>query len=100
MSTRDLLHRTADIASDFLDSLDERPVRPDATVDELRAALGGPLPEQPSDALAVIEKLARDADPGLLGTPSGRFFSINAGAFRKPTMSRPLRSIPGTSNRS
>ena len=79
MSTRDLLHRTADIASDFVDSLDERPVRPDATVDELRAALGGPLPEQPSDALAVIEKLARDADPGLLGTPSGRFFGFVIG---------------------
>ena len=82
MSTRDLLHRTADIASDFLDSLDERPVRPDAAVDELRAALGGPLPEQPSDALAVIEKLARDADPGVMGAPSGRFFGfVMGGAY-------------------
>ena len=79
MSTRDLLHRTADIASDFLESLDERPVRPDATVDELRAALGGPLPEQPSDALAVIERLARVADPGVMGAPSGRFFGFVMG---------------------
>ena len=67
MSTRDLLQRTAEIASDYLDSLDERPVRPEATVDELRAALGGPLPEEPSDALEVIEELARDAEPGLMG---------------------------------
>ena len=79
MSTRDLLQRTADIASDFLDSLDERPVRPEATVDELRAALGGPLPEEPSDALAVIEQLARDADPGLMAAPSGRFFGFVIG---------------------
>ena len=82
MSTRDLLQRTAEIAADFLDSLDERPVRPEATVEELRAALGGPLPEQPSDALEVIEKLARDADPGLMATASGRFFGfVIGGAF-------------------
>jgi hypothetical protein len=54
-------------------------VRPEATVDELRAALGGPLPEQPSDALEVVEQLARDADPGLMGTPSGRFFGFVIG---------------------
>jgi glutamate/tyrosine decarboxylase-like PLP-dependent enzyme len=79
MSTRDLLHRTAEIASDFLDSLDERPVRPEATVDEVRAALGGPLPEQPSDPLTVVEQLARDADPGLMAIPSGRFFGFVMG---------------------
>jgi glutamate/tyrosine decarboxylase-like PLP-dependent enzyme len=79
MSTRDLLQRTAEIASDFLDSLDERPVRPEATVDELRASLGGPLPEQPAEALEVIEKLARDVDPGLMATPSGRFFGFVIG---------------------
>jgi glutamate/tyrosine decarboxylase-like PLP-dependent enzyme len=79
MSTRDLLQRTAEIASDYLDSLDERPVRPDATIDELRAALGGPLPERPSDALEVVEQLARDADPGLMGIQSGRFFGFVMG---------------------
>jgi glutamate/tyrosine decarboxylase-like PLP-dependent enzyme len=79
MSTRDLLQRTAEIASDFLDSLDERPVRPEATVEELRAAFGGPLPEQPADALAVVEQLARDADPGLMAIPSGRFFGFVMG---------------------
>jgi glutamate/tyrosine decarboxylase-like PLP-dependent enzyme len=79
MSDRELLQRTAEIASGFLDSLDERPVRPEATVDEMRAALGGPLPEHPSDALEVIEKLARDAEPGLLATGSGRFFGFVIG---------------------
>jgi glutamate/tyrosine decarboxylase-like PLP-dependent enzyme len=79
MSTRDLLQRTAEIASDYLDSLDERSVRPEATVDELRAALGGALPEQPSDPLTVIEQLARDADPGVMATASGRFFGFVIG---------------------
>ena len=79
MSTRDLLRRTAEIASDYLESLDERPVRPDATIDELRAVLGGPLPEGPSSASEVIEELARDADPGLMGMPSGRFFGFVIG---------------------
>jgi len=79
MSTRDLLQRTADIAADYLDSLDERPVRPEATVAELRAALGGPLPEEPSDALEVVEQLARDADPGLMASQSGRFFGFVMG---------------------
>ena len=79
MSTRDRLHRTAEIAADFLESLDERPVRPDATIDELRAILGGPLPEEPSSGLDVIEKLARDADRGLMGMPSGRFFGFVLG---------------------
>jgi glutamate/tyrosine decarboxylase-like PLP-dependent enzyme len=40
----------------------------------LRAALGGSLPEKPSDPGDVIEALARDADAGLLGTGTGRFF--------------------------
>jgi glutamate/tyrosine decarboxylase-like PLP-dependent enzyme len=79
MSTRDLLRRTAEIAADYLDSLETRPVRPDASVDEVRAALGGPLPEEPADALEVIERLARDADPGLMASPSGRFFGFVIG---------------------
>jgi glutamate/tyrosine decarboxylase-like PLP-dependent enzyme len=86
MSTRDLLQRTAEIAADYLDSLDERPVGPVATVDELRVALGGPLPEQPSDALDVIEKLARDVDPGLMGTTSGRFFGFVIGGAMPVTV--------------
>ena len=41
---RALLHRTADLAADFLESLDERPVAAAAGRDALLAALGGPLP--------------------------------------------------------
>ena len=42
---KDLLGLTADYAAQFLGSLDERPIRAEASIDELREALGGPLPE-------------------------------------------------------
>ena len=76
---RDLLRRTAEIAADFVESLDERPVRPTATVDELRAALGGPLQEAPRDPLDVIEELALQAEPGVVAIPGGRYFGFVIG---------------------
>jgi glutamate/tyrosine decarboxylase-like PLP-dependent enzyme len=75
----DLLIRTAQIATDWLGSLDRRPVGESATVDELRARLGGPLPVSPIDPLAVVEDLARAAEPGLVGIPSGRYFGFVIG---------------------
>jgi glutamate/tyrosine decarboxylase-like PLP-dependent enzyme len=76
---RDLLRRTAEIAGDFIESLDERPIWPPASIDELRAALGGPLPEDPSDPREVVDQLARDAEPGVIGIPSGRYFGFVIG---------------------
>lgn len=79
MSERELLLRTADIAAEFLESLDERPVWPPAAVDELRAALGGPLPEGPTEPLEVVELLAGKAEQGIVGIPSGRYFGFVIG---------------------
>jgi hypothetical protein len=79
MAHRDLLHATAGHAADFLDSLAERPIFPRATPEELRAALGGPLPDGPIDAEAVIEQLAAAADPGTVAIPSGRYFGFVIG---------------------
>jgi glutamate/tyrosine decarboxylase-like PLP-dependent enzyme len=76
---RALLHRTADLAADFLDSLDDRPVFPRTSADELRAALGGPLPDGPSDPDEVVEQLAAAAEPGLVAIPSGRYFGFVIG---------------------
>jgi glutamate/tyrosine decarboxylase-like PLP-dependent enzyme len=76
---RALLHRTADLASDFLESLDERPVFPHVTVDELRDSLGGPLPAGPTDPEEVVERLVAAADPGLVATASGRYFGFVIG---------------------
>jgi hypothetical protein len=41
---RALLHQTADLAADYLDSLGTRPVGATATRDELLEAFGGPMP--------------------------------------------------------
>ncbi len=61
---RELLRRTAELAADFVESLDVRRVFPDAPVEELAAALGGPLPEQPSDPLQVPRAALRGGDRG------------------------------------
>ena len=50
---RALLQRTAELASDFLESLDERPVAAAAGRDALLAALGGPLPRTGTPARLV-----------------------------------------------
>src|SRR4051795_11607537 len=79
MSERELLHQTADYAADFLATLDERPIRPEATVDELYESLGGPLPEEGMDPRAVIASLVEGAEPGIVGMPSGRYFGFVIG---------------------
>jgi glutamate/tyrosine decarboxylase-like PLP-dependent enzyme len=77
--TRALLRRTAELAADFLDSLEDRPVFPQASAEELRAALSVPLQEEPLEPEQVVEELAAAADPGLVAMPSGRYFGFVIG---------------------
>ena len=79
MSTNELVQQAAGIISDFLDGLAERRVGATATMEELRAALGGPLPENPVDPSDVIGELAKAADPGLVATAGPRFFGFVIG---------------------
>ena len=58
----------------FLDGLSERPVNARYDVDDVAAALGGPLPEHGAAPLAVIEELLSGAEPGVVAMPSPRFF--------------------------
>jgi glutamate/tyrosine decarboxylase-like PLP-dependent enzyme len=76
---RDLLRRTAEIAADYLDTLEERPVFPAVSPEQLREALGGPLPEEPLDPERVLTDLAAGAEPGVVAMGSGRYFGFVIG---------------------
>ena len=66
-------------ALSYLDGLPDRPVHPAADLGQLRAALGGPLPEGPLDARDVVADLAAAAGPGVIASGSGRFFGFVVG---------------------
>ena len=74
-----LLEDVAARAAGFLERLPERAVAPAAGAEELREALGGPLPGGPRDPRLVVAELARAAEPGLMATPGGRFFGFVIG---------------------
>jgi glutamate/tyrosine decarboxylase-like PLP-dependent enzyme len=79
MDERELLHAAADYAADFLDTLDDRAIRHEADAGELYEALGGPLPEDGLEARAVLSSLVEAAEPGLVGSASGRYFGFVVG---------------------
>src|SRR5580698_9295837 len=79
MTVRRLLEETAGLAADYLEGLPERPVGWSASVDDLRARLGGPLPVSPVDPSEVVADLAAAADPGLVASASGRYFGFVIG---------------------
>ncbi|EXI82798.1 MAG: L-2,4-diaminobutyrate decarboxylase [Candidatus Accumulibacter appositus] len=70
-----LLRQTLDHALAYLEALPEAPVAATASLEELRARLGKPLPAGPVDPLAVVDRLVRDVAGGLTHSSGGRFFS-------------------------
>ncbi len=58
----------------WLASLPGRRIPPRLSADELGDSLGGPLPDGPTAAAAVVDLLAECVEPGLMAMPSGRFF--------------------------
>jgi glutamate/tyrosine decarboxylase-like PLP-dependent enzyme len=73
------LTRAYELAAGFLDGVDDRPVWPRATYEEMLEAFGGELPAAGSDPVDVLAELARLADPGLAGIAGGRFFGFVIG---------------------
>ena len=59
---------------DWLASIPSRPVGPRLGADALASRFAAPLPDGPTDPVAVVDELAAIADPGLMAMPSGRFF--------------------------
>jgi glutamate/tyrosine decarboxylase-like PLP-dependent enzyme len=76
---RELLELTAGLAADFHETLDIRPVYPQATLEELRAAFGGPLPAGATPPHEVVTQLAAAADRGLVAEAGGRYFGFVIG---------------------
>src|ERR1700753_1114978 len=73
------LDQAAYHAARWLDSLDTRPVPPQASVAQVAKELGSGLPDRPTPATEVIDLLARACEPGLTAMPSGRFFGLVTG---------------------
>ena len=75
-----VLRLTADYAARFQATLDDRPVRAQASFDELCAALGGPLPETGTADEEVVAELIAGGEPGVVGTQTGRYFGFVIGS--------------------
>ena len=76
---RRALEQAARLGGAFLSRLEERPVGVPIPPEELRARLGGPLPEDGVPVDEVLDELAAAADPGLVATAGGRFFGFVIG---------------------
>ena len=84
------LRRAAELSLAFLDGLAERHVGPRTDGNTIAAALGGPLPEDGEDPVAVIEDMARAARPGPGG--DGRTALLRFRDRRRPP-GRPGRGL-------
>ncbi len=76
---RPALDTAATHAYAWLSSLSDRRVPAEASIGDLMVALGGPLPEGPTDSDEVVDLLAAGAEPGLTAMPAGRFFGFVVG---------------------
>ena len=73
------LDHAARHASGWLESLGSRPVPARATAAAIVKELGTELPDGPTPADEVIDLLGTACDPGLIATPSGRFYGFVIG---------------------
>jgi glutamate/tyrosine decarboxylase-like PLP-dependent enzyme len=83
---RKILERVFEEATGFLDGLPGRRVAARTDVEGVAAALRRPLPEDGAEPLEVIEELIAGAEPGVLATPSGRFFGWVIGGVLPATL--------------
>ncbi len=75
----EVLRRAAELALSFREGLPDRAVGAATTHAALRAALGGPIPEDGVEPMRVIEELAAAADPGLIAMAGPRYFGFVIG---------------------
>ncbi len=68
------LDRATVHARAWLAEVHDRAIPPQGDVDTVASALGGRLPDGPTDPADVIDLLARHVEPALMSMGSGRFF--------------------------
>ena len=73
------LERAAELGRAYVAGLPDRRVGTTATLEELRSRFTGPLPEDGEPRQAVVEHLAPEAEPGLIGMAGPRFFGFVIG---------------------
>lgn len=79
MDPHPLLAATAAHAATYLAGLGSRPVTAPVDPHDLRARLGGPLPDKPTDPEQVLETLVAGAEPGLVHSAGPRYFGFVIG---------------------
>ena len=81
-----LLARTAAHMAEYRAAADEAPVFPAVDLDDVRAAIGGPVPEDPTPASGVIDQLIAGVEPAVVATTGPRYFGfVVGGALAAPT---------------
>ncbi len=73
------LARVLAYAQSYIGSRHERAVSPAVSIADLRAALGGALPDRGEPSAVVIDDLIRAAEPGIVTTTGPRFFRFVTG---------------------
>ena len=73
------MRRAAELGIEFEQGLAERHVGALADAATLAARLGGPLPDDGEDPVAVVEEMARVLDPGLVASAGPRYFGFVIG---------------------
>lgn len=73
------MRRAAELGIAFVQGLPERHVGALTDAASLAAELGGPLPDDGEDPVAVVEEMARVLDPGLVASAGPRYFGFVVG---------------------